>query len=79
MVDAVEIGGESNWGGEKSITLSHSVCRVMQSFTFPMKTLTLFSCTATDALPLLAKNYERDREGRDPTIDQIEGRAKRDT
>lgn len=48
---------------------SLSVCRVMQSFTFPMKTLTLFSCSGSAALPLLAKNYERDRQ---PTIDQIE-------
>lgn len=31
-------------------------------FTFPMKTLSLFSCTATAALPLLAKLF-REREG----------------
>ena len=37
----------------------------MQSFTFPMKTLLLFSCTATDALPLLAKKKEKKKRERD--------------
>lgn len=36
---------------------------LVQGFTFPMKTLPLFSCTGTDALPLLAKELkERERE-----------------
>ena len=36
---------------------------LVQSFTFPMKALPLFSCTGTDALPLLAKELkERERK-----------------
>lgn len=34
----------------------------VQTFTFPMKTLSLFSCTATEALPLLAKLERETKE-----------------
>ena len=48
-----------------------------KAFTFPMKTLALFSYTATDALPLLAKKSRRERERERETETETEMRKER--